>query len=304
MGGGILVSIVIPTYNSARTLPRCLRSIEEQTLKSYEAIIVDGLSRDRTKEIARQTVERNPAFRYIETLYKFQAPKRNVGVNHSKGEFVFFLDSDQYMAPKLLEKAIEYAERGGIEALKIPEIPLPKASTLARAENVIKYPTGYRTVHYRLFRREVFDKAGLLDPAIPYVEDLEFYLRMELAKIKLGSMPLTKDAYLIHDETITLRSVTLKRYYIGVGTARTRRKFKEHAHLYTKYFSTGVQEGVKLASKYKLIMRRARKDPATLLTFMLLILLRAVSMRIGYYVESALPASPSTQSQALKRAGG
>jgi hypothetical protein len=82
---------------------------------------------------------------------------------------------------------------------------------------------------------------GLLDPTIPYVEDLEFYLRMELANVKLGSLPLTRDAYLIHDETITLKSITLKRYYIGVGTAKTHRKYKD-ASPYTKYFSTGTQE--------------------------------------------------------------
>ncbi|MCC6065831.1 MAG: hypothetical protein LM576_07590, partial [Thermofilum sp.] len=128
---------------------------------------------------------------------------------------------------------------------KPPRNPLPKASPLARAENIIKHPTGYRTVYYRLFRREAFEKAGLLDPTIPYVEDLEFYLRMELANVKLGSLPLTRDAYLIHDETITLKSITLKRYYIGVGTAKTRRKHKDSGR-YAKYFSTGAQEGFKL----------------------------------------------------------
>jgi glycosyltransferase involved in cell wall biosynthesis len=285
MGGEPLVSIVIPTYNSARTLPRCLKSVEEQTLKSYEVIIVDGSSRDRTKEIALEAVKRNPAFKYIETPYRFQASKRNVGIKASKGEYVFFLDSDQYMAPRLLEKAVEHAEKEGVEALKIPEIPLPKASPLARAENIIKYPTGYRTVHYRLFRREAFEKAGLLDPTIPYVEDLEFYLRMELANVKLGSLPLTRDAYLIHDETITLKSITLKRYYIGVGTAKTRRKHKDSGR-YAKYFSTGAQEGFKLAAKYKLILQRAREDPATLLPLMVLIPLRAAAMRIGYYAGS------------------
>ena len=243
---------------------------------------MDGSSRDRTKEIALEAVKHNPAFKYIETPYRFQAPKRNIGIKASKSEHVFFLDSDQYMAPRLLEKAVEYAEKEGVEALKTP---LPKASPLARAENIIKYPTGYRTVHYRLFRREAFEKAGPLDPTIPYVEDLEFYLRMELANVKLGSLPLTRDAYLIHDETITLKTITLKRYYIGVGTAKTHRKHKDSGR-YAKYFSTGAQEGSKLAAKYKLILQRAREDPATLLPLMVLIPLRAAAMRIGHHIET------------------
>ena len=126
MGGEPLVSIVIPTYNSARTLTRCLKSVEEQTLKSYEVIIVDGSSRDRTKEIALEAVERNPAFKYIETPYRFQAPKRNVGIKASKSEHALFLDSDQYMAPRLLEKAVEHAEKGGSKRSKSPKSPSPK----------------------------------------------------------------------------------------------------------------------------------------------------------------------------------
>jgi len=281
----ILVSVVIPTYNSARTLARCLSSVEKQTIKNFEVIIVDGLSRDETKSIAHKIVERNPAFRYIETSFRFQAPKRNIGIKASKGKYVFFLDSDQYMKPRLLEKAVEYAERANIEALKIPEFPLYKPSAVARAENIIKYPTGFRVVHYRLFRRDVFTKAGLLDPNIPYVEDLELYLRMELAKVKLGTMPLMNDAYLLHDESISFRSIILKRYYIGVGTARTYHKFGSRSKLFNKYFSSGFQEGAKLLSKYRLLINRTREDPKTLLPIVMLIPLRAVAMRIGYYTE-------------------
>jgi glycosyltransferase involved in cell wall biosynthesis len=281
----ILVSVVIPTYNSARTLAKCLSSVERQTLKDYEVIIVDGLSRDETKSIARKIAERNPAFKYIETRYKFQAPKRSIGIKASKGKYIFFLDSDQYMMPRLLEKAVEYAERESVEALKIPEFPLYKPSAVARAENIIKYPTGFRVVHYRLFQRDVFTRAGLMDPNIPYVEDLEFYLRMELAKVKLGIMPLMKEAYLLHDESISFRSITLKRYYIGVGTARTYHKFSSHFELFNKYFSSGFQQRAKLQSKYRLFINRARKDPKTLPLLMLLIPIRAIAMRIGYYTE-------------------
>ncbi|RSN75400.1 glycosyltransferase family 2 protein [Candidatus Methanodesulfokora washburnensis] len=61
-----LIPIIIPTYNSARTLSRCLKSIENQTLKSYEVmIIINGLSKDETKSIALKWIELNPSHRYI-----------------------------------------------------------------------------------------------------------------------------------------------------------------------------------------------------------------------------------------------
>ncbi|MGB9785546.1 MAG: hypothetical protein ACPLSO_07145 [Fervidicoccaceae archaeon] len=70
---------------------------------------------------------------------------------------------------------------------------------LSRAENIIKYPQGFRVVHYRLFRREVFDKVDLQDSRIPYVEDLDLFLRMELAGMRLSTIPLVDDAFILHD---------------------------------------------------------------------------------------------------------
>jgi GT2 family glycosyltransferase len=252
-------------------------------------IIVDGLSRDETKSIALKWIELNPSHKYIEVPYKFQAPKRNIGVKVSRGRYVFFLDSDQYMLPKLLERAVEYVEKENVDALKIPEVPLYKSSAIARAENIIKYPMGFRVVHYRLFKRDVFNKIGLQDPNIPYVEDLDFFLRMELAGVKLGSMPPMRDAFILHDETISLRSVFLKRYYIGVGTARALYKHGSRSDLFNKYFSSGSQEKARLISKYRLLIDRARRDPQTLLPLMFLIPLRAVAMRIGFYLHRVKP---------------
>jgi glycosyltransferase involved in cell wall biosynthesis len=133
MNSDILVSVIIPTYNSSRTLYKCLRSVEDQTFKNYEVIIVDGFSRDETKNIALRFVNHNPSYRYIEIPYKFQAQKRNVGIKASRGKYIFFLDSDQYMKPKLLESALNYAEQENIEALRIPVFPLFKSTSLARA---------------------------------------------------------------------------------------------------------------------------------------------------------------------------
>jgi len=288
VGGDVLVSIIIPTYNSARTLAKCLESVEKQTLDDYEVIIVDGLSRDSTREVALKWIKSTDPSRhkYIDVPYRFQAIKRNIGVKASCGKWVFFLDSDQYMLPRLLEVAVNYAEERGVGALRIPEVPVFKKSALARAENIIKYPRGYRVAHYRLFERSVFSRVGLQDPRIPYVEDLDFFYRMEVAGIKLGELPLIKDAYLLHDEVISIRSVLLKRYYIGVGTARVVWKLKGvRSRVFYKYFASGSQEGARLFSKYRRFLARAKRDPSTIIPLMTLIPLRAFAMRLGFYLE-------------------
>jgi len=288
MAGDVLVSIVIPTYNSARTLAKCLESVEKQTLDDYEVIIVDGLSRDSTRDIALKWIRStNPSrHKYIDVPYRFQAIKRNVGIRASRGKWVFFLDSDQYMLPRLLEVAVSYAEEHGFDALKVPEVPLFKKSFLARAENIIKYPRGFRVAHYRLYRRRVFDIVGLQDPRIPYVEDLDFFLRIDNAGLKLGELPFVPGAYLIHDEVISLKSIFLKRYYIGIGTARVVYKLRGvRGSTFYKYFGSGTQEKGRLFSKYRRFLARARRDPLTIIPLMLLIPLRAFSMRLGFYLE-------------------
>ena len=86
-----LLSIVIPTKNSERTLRECLESIKRQSYKNYEIIIVDGYSRDRTEEIARQ---------YTDKFYSSTAVTpgaRNIGFSRAKGD-VFF--SIRYSSPK------------------------------------------------------------------------------------------------------------------------------------------------------------------------------------------------------------
>jgi len=108
-------------------------------------------------------------------------------------------------------------------------------------------------------------------------------LRMELAGVRLGTMPLVDDAFILHDESISLRSIVMKRYYIGIGTAMALRKFGK-SDLFSKYFSSGTQEGAKLFSKYRFLINRARMDPCTILPLLLLIPLRAISMRIGFYL--------------------
>jgi glycosyltransferase involved in cell wall biosynthesis len=96
-----LVSVVIPTYNSEKTLAKCLESIKNQTYKNTESIIVDNFSTDKTTEIAR---EHGANVIEIEAI---RSKARNIGIQQSKGYFVLCIDSDMELTQKVVEKCVK-----------------------------------------------------------------------------------------------------------------------------------------------------------------------------------------------------
>jgi glycosyltransferase involved in cell wall biosynthesis len=96
-----LVSITIPTYNSARTLGACLESIKQQTYPRVETIVIDSHSSDTTQEIARKHGAQ------IITTDAWLLGARVVGIQAAQGEFIVLLDSDHIMSPSAIARAVE-----------------------------------------------------------------------------------------------------------------------------------------------------------------------------------------------------
>ena len=98
-------SIVIPTYNRADLLSRCIDSIIEQTFSDFEIIIVDNYSNDETKELVEQYKSRDTRIKFIQEHNNgIIAHSRNVGVKAAVGEYIAFLDSDDEWKPEHLRK--------------------------------------------------------------------------------------------------------------------------------------------------------------------------------------------------------
>jgi glycosyltransferase involved in cell wall biosynthesis len=95
-----LISIVVPTRNSERTLDECLSSLINQTSHNIEIIIVDTQSNDNTINIARKYLAK-----IIETEWKLLGA-RYLGFKASKGDYILYLDSDQILNPQTLEQSI------------------------------------------------------------------------------------------------------------------------------------------------------------------------------------------------------
>lgn len=96
-------SVIIPVYNSEKSLDRCLQSVLDQTFEDYEVVIIDDGSSDSSPQISRRYAEADPRFRYIRQENGGVSSARNRGMQEAKGEFLVFLDSDDCYRPAYLE---------------------------------------------------------------------------------------------------------------------------------------------------------------------------------------------------------
>lgn len=106
-----LVSIIIPTYNRAEDLKRALQSVFDQTFTNWEVVVVDNHSVDDTDSLIKSFNNQKIKLFKIHNSGIISA-SRNLGLKHALGEYIAFLDSDDWWLPKKLEESIKYMIQG------------------------------------------------------------------------------------------------------------------------------------------------------------------------------------------------
>lgn len=111
------ISVIVPAYNVQKYLKRCIESLLSQNYKIYELIIVDDGSTDGTAEIADKFAEK---YDFIKVIHKRNAGlgmARNTGIDNATGEYLLFLDSDDYFNSDLIMHFVEAAKENYADAL-------------------------------------------------------------------------------------------------------------------------------------------------------------------------------------------
>lgn len=106
-----LVSVIIPIYNVEKYLPECLDSLLAQTYPHWQAICVNDGSKDNSLQILQQYAAKDKRFSIINQENQGLSMARNNGLKQAKGEYVYFLDSDDCLHPQCLEAAYSCAEK-------------------------------------------------------------------------------------------------------------------------------------------------------------------------------------------------
>ena len=130
------VSIIIPVYNVAPYIKRCLHSVVNQTYTDLECILVDDCGSDNSINLAQDFINEykgNTSFTILHhERNKGQAAARNTGLKFAKGEYVYFLDSDDAITPSCIEELISLA-------MKYPDADFIQGNLLDEAGNTSKY---------------------------------------------------------------------------------------------------------------------------------------------------------------------
>lgn len=100
----MLVSVIMPAYNTERTLNRAVQSVLDQSFQDFELILVDDGSQDNTPEMCDQWVRKSSQITALHIENSGPSVARNRGIQEAKGDFIAFLDSDDTYEPGILER--------------------------------------------------------------------------------------------------------------------------------------------------------------------------------------------------------
>lgn len=221
-----LVSVIVPAYNSARSIGRCLGTLAGQrTQHAFEVLVVDS-GRDATSELAERAM---PATRVIRLPERAVAPiARNIGARAARGAILAFLDSDAYADPFWIDNVVAAAATGYDLICGSIENANPD-SAVARAEQLLMFneflsdlpqaPYWFALSGNMVLRREGFKRFGPF-VGVRAAEDIVFSRKLLAAGGRVLFFPSLR---VFHDNRTRLRPYLRNQVIVGKHTALARR---------------------------------------------------------------------------------
>lgn len=196
-----LVSIIIPVYNVEKYLEECINSILIQSYKNIELILINDGSTDGSRDIIEKFAESDSRIAFIDNENKGVGASRNDGIKTAKGDYVIFIDSDDYVDSDLVSNLLSFIGDNDIciyDAVSFEdsskEFDTNKYFNGLSAENLsraIADDTHREFLFYyispclKIFRRDYLIKNNLLFPEGTYGEDVIFWAKCILATDKI-----------------------------------------------------------------------------------------------------------------------
>lgn len=170
------LSVIIPAYNAEKTIALCLDSVLAQTVPEYEVYVVNDGSTDATEEILKNYVQRYPArLHYLTVENGGQGRARNIALELVKGEYIGFVDSDDWIDPDMYEQLLRRAETEECDLVHCDVLShFPDGSTAP--ESIYRPERSMASAGFannKLFRRDLIDSIRFAEDRLWY-EDLEF----------------------------------------------------------------------------------------------------------------------------------
>ena len=247
-----MVSVIIPAYNVEQYVERCVYSVTKQTYRNLEIILVDDGSTDCTGIICDKLAKEDNRISVIHKTNGGLSDARNAGIDVSRGEYISFVDSDDYIASDMLEHMMNAMCETDISMVVVGfwkqsgdarEYCGPTTERVVSSEEALKniyigheiYPASWN----KLYRRALFNNNRFAVGMINEDSEIITKLLMECNRVALVSKPLY--IYMIREGSITQSSFSSKDYN-GIKAYRTAvdvcKKRKKSLLPYARYYET------------------------------------------------------------------
>lgn len=265
-----LVSVIIPVYKVEPYLRQCIESVLAQTHSALDIILVDDGSPDRCGEICEEYAARDNRIRVIHQPNGGLSAARNSGLDAARGEYVTFVDSDDFVAENYVETLLKWISDSGADIAcggfvdyhtgdKVTTPPADSHPIILSAseflEEMLYQHTGDNSVWGKLYKKIIFD--GLrFTPGILY-EDLDIIYRAILrgSKVACGRTPLyyyrVNQGSILHNFSIKRTDVLdvtdrmveyIGKNYPQLESAARSRRLSAHFNIYCLLVANGMHD--------------------------------------------------------------
>lgn len=236
----IKVSIIVPVYNVEKYLEKCLDSLTNQTLKNIEIIIVnDGSPDDSQKIIDKYTTKHKNIKSYIKENGGL-SDARNFGIEKATGEYIAFVDSDDYVTTDMYEKMYQKAKSGNFDIVVCDLNYIYEDKIVPAYSNIEKDTTNikktmlniYPAAWNKIFKKSLFNN-GIQFKKNVWFEDVEFIYRLLPYVKTIGVIHEHFNQYVQREGSIT--TTINKKIYHYIDNWNGIVDFYKENNLYNKY---------------------------------------------------------------------
>lgn len=203
-----MISVIITTFNYEKYIERAIRSALDQSLskKNYEIIVVNDASTDNTAQILENYADDVRLINLGKNVGLSAA--RNIGIKKARGQFIFFLDADDYMHKDLLLIQQTFLnENNALDAVSVDYYLVNERGVHLEHINADKKPIACGI----MFRKDFLHNIGLYDESFRAREDEDLRIRF-LKKHKIYNIILPLYRYRMHDNNLTKNKEEMKKY--------------------------------------------------------------------------------------------
>ncbi len=163
-----MISVILPAYNRENFIENCIDSVLNQTYTDFELLVIDDGSEDSTVEVIERLMNKDSRIKLIKASHKGVSSARNLAIENAKGEYIFFIDSDDYIHPDLLKILSEKMADKEINMAFCRYMPLLSISQMKKVMNSPAPPVN-KTPHFEEFSEEEYTKK-IVEESFDYID--------------------------------------------------------------------------------------------------------------------------------------